>query len=431
MVCGRIRKIKDMMVASTMAIFLFAALAGCRVKLDRGSVEARAREIHSRILTVDTHCDTAFNLLRKGWRIGDRHDPALRASGKIDLPRMAEGGLDAEFFAVFVGQGPRTPAGNAIAREEALVGLEAIHKMGRDYPGLVGLAFSPEDAFRLKKEGRRAAFIGMENGYPVGRDLALLKTYYDLGVRYLTLCHSRDNDICDSSTDRNDPRDSGLSDFGRQVVLECNRLGILVDLSHASDGSFADVINASRAPVIASHSCCRAICDNPRNLGDDMLRALAANGGVIQICFLSNYLRKPRPNPERDQAMKELESKYGNFREMKDEAVREKARQEYESVIQKYPQDKADIKDIVDHIDHAARIIGIDYVGIGTDFDGGGGVIGCDDVSGMIHVTEELIRRGYSEKDIAKIWGGNFMRVFRKAIEVSGGLNAALDGRVK
>jgi len=424
MVRGNVKNIKNTAVAFVTITLSIAVLSSCRVKLDERGVEARAREIHSRVLTVDTHCDTACNLLRKDWSIGARHDPALRASGKIDLPRMAEGGLDAEFFAVFVGQGPRTPEGNAIAREEALVGLEVIHKMGRDYPGLVGLAFSPEDAYRLKKEGRRAAFIGMENGYPVGRDLALLKTYYDQGVRYLTLCHSRDNDICDSSTDRDDLRDGGFSDFGRQVVLECNRLGILIDVSHASDGSFADVIKASRAPVIASHSCCRAICDNPRNLSDDMLRALAANGGVIQICFLSNYVRKPRPNPERDQARKELESKYGNFREMKDEAVREKARQEYESVMQKYSQDKADVKDLVDHIDHVARVIGVDYVGIGTDFDGGGGVIGCDDVSGMFHVTEELVRRGYSEKDIAKIWGGNFMRVFRKAIEVSGRLNA-------
>jgi membrane dipeptidase len=424
MVRGNVKNIKNTAVAFVTIALSIAVLSSCRVKLYERDVEARAREIHRRVLTVDTHCDTAFNLLRKDWSIGDRHDPALRASGKIDLPRMAEGGLDAEFFAVFVGQGPRTPEGNAIAREEALVGLEVIHKMGRDYPGLVGLAFSPEDAYRLKKEGRRAAFIGMENGYPVGRDLALLKTYYDRGVRYLTLCHSQDNDICDSSTDRDDPRDGGLSDFGRQVVLECNRLGILVDVSHASDGSFADVVKAARAPVIASHSCCRALCDNPRNLSDDMLRALAANGGVIQICFLSNYVRKPRPNPERDEAMKELESKYGNFREMKDEAIRAKARQKYEAVMEKYPQDKADVKDLVDHIDHVARVVGVDYVGIGTDFDGGGGVIGCDDVSGMFHVTEELIRRGYSEKDIAKIWSGNFMRVFRTAIEVSGRLSA-------
>jgi len=409
---------------STIALYFLAANAGCRAELDRGSVEARAREIHSRILTVDTHCDTASNLLRKDWRIGDRHDPALRTSGKVDLPRMVEGGLDAEFFAVFVGQGPRTPEGNAIARDRALAGLETIHKMGRDYPGLVGLAVSPEDAYHLKKEGRRAAFIGMENGYPVGRDLGLLKTYYDRGVRYLTLCHSQDNDICDSSTDRTDPQDNGLSDFGRQVVFECNRLGILVDLSHASDRSFVDVIKVSRAPVIASHSCCRAICDSPRNLSDDMLRTLRANGGVVQICFLSSYIKKPRPNPERDQAVKELESKYGHFWEIKDEAVREKAHREYDLINQKYPQDKADIKNLVDHIDHVVKTVGVEYAGIGTDFDGGGGVIGCDDVSGMIHVTEELIRRGYSEKDIAKIWGGNFMRVFRRAIEVSSRLKA-------
>ncbi len=424
---GLIKNIKSIIITSTvstMALYLFGANAGCRVELDRRSVEARAREIHSRILTVDTHCDTTSNLLKKDWRIGDRHDPALRTSGKVDLPRMVEGGLDAEFFAVFVGQGPRTPEGNAMAKDRALAGLETIHTMARDYPGLVGLAVSPEDAYRLKKEGRRAAFIGMENGYPVGRDLALLKTFYDRGVRYLTLCHSQDNDICDSSTDRTDPQDNGLSDFGRQVVLECNRLGILVDLSHASDRSFADVIKISRAPVIASHSCCRAICDSPRNLSDDMLRTLRANGGVVQICFLSSYIKKPRPNPERDQAVKELELKYGNLWEIKDEALREKARQEYESINRKYPQDKADIKNLVDHIDHVVKTIGVDYAGIGTDFDGGGGVIGCDDVSGMIHVTEELIRRGYSEKDIAKIWGGNFMRVFRTAIQVSSRLKA-------
>jgi len=424
MVRRNVKNIKNVTAASVSIMFLIAALSSCRAKFDERGLEARAREIHGRVLTVDTHCDTAFNLLRKDWKIGDRHDPALRESGKIDLPRMVEGGLDAEFFAVFVGQGPRTQEENAKAKEKAFAVLEAIHKMGRDYPGLIGLAFSPEDAYRLKKEGRRAAFIGMENGYPVGRDLSLLKTFYDQGVRYLTLCHSRDNDICDSSTDRLNSQDEGLSEFGRQVVLECNRLGILVDVSHASDRSFADVVKAARAPVMASHSCCRALCDNPRNLSDDMLRALAANGGVIQICFLSNYVKKPRPDLERDRAMKELDSKYGNFREMKDEAVREKTLQEYEAVMQKYPQDKANIRDLVDHIGHVSRVAGVDYVGIGTDFDGGGGVIGCDDISGMIHVTEELIRRGYSEKDIAKIWGGNFMRVFRKAIEVSSRLNA-------
>ena len=399
--------------------------AGCRPALNSRSLESRAREIHGRILTIDTHCDTAFNLLRPDWKIGERHDPARRGSGKIDLPRMAEGGLDAEFFAVFVGQGPRTPEGYAAAKAQALASLDAIHRMEKDYPNLVGIALTPDDAIRLKKAGKRAAFIGMENGYPVGQDLSLVKAYYDSGVRYLTLCHTRDNDICDSSTDSENPKDDGLSEFGRRVVAECNRLGMLVDVSHASDRSFSDILAATRAPVIASHSCARAVCDHPRNLSDDMLRALARNGGVMQLCFLSAYVKKPRPNPARERAIEALRTKYGDFRKIQDEDLLRKVREEYEAIDEKLPEDKAGIKDLVDHIDHVVKTVGIDTIGIGTDFDGGGGVTGCDDVSGMFHVTEELLRRGYPESDIAKIWGGNFLRVFRKAIEISGSRDAS------
>ena len=395
------------------------ATAGCRARTSPTDLAAQARALHRRILTVDTHCDTAFNLPRKDWRIGDRHDPALRSSGKIDLPRMAEGGLDAEFFAAFVAQGPRTPEGNAKAGKEVMATIDAIHKMAVDYPGLVGIALTPDDADSLKKAGRRAAYIGIENGYAVGNDLGLLRDYYERGVRYVTLCHSRDNDICDSSTDRTNPGDDGLSAFGREVVRECNRLGMLVDVSHASDRSFFDVLEVSEAPVIASHSCARAICDNPRNLTDDMLRALAKNGGVMQMCFLSNYVRKPSPNPDREKAFRELEQRREHPGTADDEASRQQAHAEYEAIQAKYPAEKATVKDLVDQIDHVVKIVGIGHVGIGTDFDGGGGVVGCDDVSGMVHVTEELLRRGYSEKDIAAIWSGNFMRVFRKAIEVS------------
>jgi membrane dipeptidase len=393
----------------------------CQVKLDEKNVSAKAREIHSRMLTLDTHCDTASNLLRKGWDIGERHslNPGQRERGRVDLPRMVEGGLDAEFFAVFVGQGERTPEGYAKAKEQGLMVLNAIHKMCEKYPQLVGLATSPEDAYRLKKEGKRIAFIGMENGYPIDKDLSLLKFYYDQGVRYLTLCHTRDNDICDSSTDSEHPEDNGLSDFGRQVVLECNRLGMMVDVSHSSDKSFYNVLKVTKAPVIASHSCCRAVCDSPRNLTDDMLKALAANGGVIQICFLSSYVKKPKPNPDRDKAFKEFEQKYGAWRGIKDEALREKIWEEYEALHDKFPGDRATLKDLVDHIDHVVKVVGVDYVGIGTDFDGGGGVVGCEDASQMYHVTEELLRRGYSEKDIEKVWGGNAMRVFRKVREIA------------
>ncbi|MBM3304664.1 MAG: membrane dipeptidase [Candidatus Aminicenantes bacterium] len=394
-------------------------LAGCRPPAAM-SVEQKALDLHRRMLTVDTHCDTPFNLLRTDWKIGDRHDPADRRGGKIDLPRMKEGGLDAEFFAAFVGQGPRTPEGYARAKDRALQAVEAVRKMTEEYPSMIGLALTPQDARRLKKDGLLSAFIGMENGYPLGLDISLVEFFFDRGARYITLCHSSDNDICDSSTDRRNPDDEGLSEFGRQVVEECNRVGMMVDISHASDKSFYDVLAVTKAPVIASHSSARAVCDNPRNLSDDMLRALARNGGVVQICFLSAYVKTPVPNPERDAAMKELEAKYGPLRAIQDEGLRAQAMAEREAVNQKFPPDRATVADVVDHIDHVKKVIGVDYAGIGTDFDGGGGVVGCDDVSGMIRVTEELIRRGYTDREIEKIWGGNFIRVFQKVLDLAG-----------
>jgi membrane dipeptidase len=402
-----------------LVLAVLGIVVGCLPAAVENDIAVRARAIHERILTVDTHCDSAFNLLRPDWKIGERHEPGLPGSGQIDLPRMAEGGLDAEFFAVFVGQGPRTAEGNAAAKAKAMTSLEAVLRMERDYPGLVGIALTPEDAIRLKKSGRRAAFVGMENGYPIGTDLSLVEAFYKLGVRCITLCHSRDNDICDSSTDGANPRDDGLSEFGRRVVAECNRLGVLVDVSHASDRSFSDILGASRAPVIASHSCARALCDNPRNLSDDMLRALAAKGGVMQLCFLSAYVRKPKPNPARDSALKALEARYGKYEAIKDEAVLARLRKDYEEIDGKYPEAKATVAELVDHIDHVIKVAGIEHIGIGTDFDGGGGVDGCDDVSQMIRVTEELLRRGYSEPDIGRIWGGNFLRVFGQAIETA------------
>jgi membrane dipeptidase len=263
----------------------------------------------------------------------------------------------------------------------------------------------------------------MENGYPIGKDLDSVEYFYNRGVRYITLCHSGDNDICDSSFERRNPEDNGLTTFGEQVVAECNRLGIMVDVSHVSDKSFFDVLKVTAAPVIASHSSARAICDHPRNLTDDMLEALAANKGVIQICFVSSFVKTPEPNPERDAAMAQLEEKYGSRRNINDEETRKKWREEYMAVREKYPEERATVGDIVDHIDHVVKMIGVDYVGIGTDFDGGGGVDGCDDVSDMPRITEELVRRGYSDEDIRKIWGGNLMRVFREVENIAKGRN--------
>ena len=417
-------------LAFSLALVLVLVLTGAaacgptNVALDDKSLEARAWAVHAKVLTVDTHCDTAMMMTRSTWDVGERHEPGKPGSGLIDLPRMKEGGLDALFFGCFVGQGPLTPDGYAKAKERALGMLDAVDKMCQKHPDLVGPARTPADAYRLKAEGKRAAFIGMENGYPVGKDLALLDLYAKRGIRYLTLVHSSDNDICDSSTDRQRKpgQERGLTDFGREVVAACNRLGVMVDVSHMSDKSFYDVLKSSKAPMFASHSCCRALCDNPRNMTDDMIRALAKSGGVLQMCFLSAYLKAPVANPDREKALKELEAKYGPRRAVTgiaDAELRAKAQQEYQAVAQKYPDERAGVKDVVDHLDHIIKIVGDDYAGIGTDFDGGGGVTDCSDVSQMFHVTMEMLRRGYSEKTIRKIWGGNVMRVLQKTIDLS------------
>jgi membrane dipeptidase len=402
-------------------VFLFfpSACSKKSVNLSQKGLEEQAKEIHRKIVSVDTHCDTAMMLLRGNWNPAERHNPDLPDSGKIDLPRMREGGLDAEFFAAFVAQGPRTDQSYAQVKKRAEELIQAVKNMVEANKTMIGLAFTPEDAYKLKRQGRLTAFLGIENGYAIGKDLSLIKYFYELGVRYITLCHTADNDICDSSTDRTEPDDRGLSDFGKQVVLECNRLGMIVDVSHASDKTFYDVLALSKAPIIASHSSARAICDNPRNLTDEQIKALARKGGVIQICFLSSYLKTPKANPERDKAMAEFRAKYGNWRNIQDEAQRQKIMEEVQEINRKYPADLATVNDLVDHIDHVVKLVGIDYVGIGTDFDGGGGVLGCNDVSQMIKVTAELLGRGYSGKDLEKIWGKNFFRVFHQVMAVS------------
>ena len=372
----------------------------------------KVEKIHDQVLTVDTHCDTPMRLLRSDFDMGKRNDPH-EGGGKVDFIRMKEGGMDAIFFAVFISQGERTPEGNKRAREMALTTFDAILNTVNKHSSLAGIALNADDAYEIKKSGKRAVYIGVENGYPVGNDLANIKEFYDLGARYITLCHTRNNDICDSSTDRNGPEHNGLSDFGRKVVAEMNKLGMIVDVSHISDKAFYDVLEVSEAPVIASHSCARAICDRPRNLTDDMLKKLAENGGVIQVCFVSSFIKPSDPYPERDSAMQALQEKYGSFNDLTDEEV-EQARKERTAVNKKFPRKLAAISEMIDHIDHIVDVAGIDYVGIGTDFDGGGALKDCYDVSQIKNITSELIQRGYTTKEIEKIWGGNFMRVFRE-----------------
>jgi membrane dipeptidase len=366
-----------------------------------------AEKIHQKTLSVDTHCDTPMDMVSLNYDLGERH-----SEGCVDFPRMIEGGLDAEFFAVFTGQGPRNDSAYNEVYSYALKTLESIHKNVEKNSSLAEIALSPEDAYRLKKAGKIAAFIGIENGYPIGKDIRRVKELYEQGARYITLAHTRNNDICDSSTDSKGPEYNGLSPFGREVVKEMNRLGMMIDVSHISDKAFSDVLETSTAPVIASHSSCRALCESPRNLTDDMLLALKENGGVIQICILSEYIKTPDPNPELDAKLKDLRERYGDYDTLPEDK-KKLVREEYRAIQDKYEK-LATVKDVVDHIDHVVQVIGVDYAGIGTDFDGGGGVEGCKTVAEMKNITIELLQRGYSKADIAKIWGGNIMRVFKE-----------------
>ncbi len=381
-------------------------LAGC--KTGEEQLVKKADKIHASILTVDTHCDTPMNFSDPSFDMGVRH-----TEGCVDFPRMVEGGLHAEFFAVFTGQGPRDKSSFDTVYEEALKILNAIHKNVEKNSSMAEIAYTADDAYRIKRAGKIAAFIGIENGYPIGKDISRIGKLYNEGARYITLAHTKNNDICDSSTDQNGPENNGLSSFGEDVVKEMNRLGMMVDVSHISDKAFYDVLKVTKTPVIASHSSCRALCGSPRNLTDDMLLALKENGGVIQICILSSYLKTPEPNPELTAKLNELQEKYGDYNSLTDE-LKKQMRSEYREIQKRYEK-LATVKDAVDHIDHVVQMIGVDYVGIGTDFDGGGGIDGCRTVDEIKNITIELLRRGYSKAEITKIWGANAMRVMRKA----------------
>jgi membrane dipeptidase len=377
-------------------------------------IEKKAARIHAAAYTVDSHTDTPLRLNRDGFDFGVRNDPRETRS-KIDLPRMKEGGMDGIWFAVFVGQGERTPEGNEKARNQVLEITDVIYKTVDLYSDDLEVATTADDLARIAKKGKHAIYLGMENGYPIGNNPDLLNTYYDKGIRYVTLVHSNNNDICDSSTDTLEH--NGLTPLGAEVVGRMNDLGMLIDVSHASDKSFYDVIEKSRAPIIASHSCARAMCDNPRNLSDEMLLKLKENGGVIQMCILSAYVKTPSPNPQRDSARAAVREKHGNYYEL-DEAAKEAFIADWYAIERDFPREMATVSDAVDHIDHMVELIGIDHVGIGTDFDGGGGLEDCFDVSQMGNITLELVRRGYKAGEIRKIWGGNLTRVF-KEVEAS------------
>lgn len=377
----------------------------------------KALEIHKRVLTLDTHADTPLRMIEPGFDMAERHDPEETGS-KVDYPRMKEGGLDAIFFAAFVAQDIRDDDGNSRAKALCLQMIDSIIASTERNSSEVGLALNPDDAYALEKEGKRAIYIGIENGYPIGNDLASVEEYFNKGVRYITLVHSLNNDLADSATDPEGMEHDGISDFGAEVVSEMNRLGIMVDVSHGNDSVFYDAIALSKAPIIASHSNARAITNHQRNMTDEMLRLMAEKGGVVQLTMLADYLREAPPNVALDSALAALRAGMKPADEMTQEESAE-YRKSIQELNEKYPPPPATVKHVADHIDHIVKVAGIDHVGIGCDFDGGGGIEGVFDASEVMNITIELVRRGYTEEEIEKIWGGNLIRVFREVQDVS------------
>ncbi len=374
---------------------------------------ARARAVHDRAFTIDTHLDTPGSLRRPGWDIGQRHDVATDYT-QCDFPRMREGGLDAGVFAVYLAQGPRTPEGFAKARDDALKIFLTVREAVASHPNDCALALTAADGPRIAVTGKRAIYLSIENGYPIGRDLSLVRTYYSMGARIIGITHFTNNDLGDSATDPKGPEWGGLSPLGKEVVHECNRLGAIVDGSHASDAVLTQLIETSATPVILSHSGVRAIGDHPRNISDDLLRALAKSGGVIQMNTLSAYLVPTPPNPERNAALQKLMSR---FNALGDPTPAQQAQfvVDRKKVEEKYPVIRATFDDFLRHLFHAIEVAGADHVGIGADMDGGGGAIGLEDVSAYPKITYALLKKGYSESDIDKIWGGNFLRLLATA----------------
>jgi membrane dipeptidase len=401
-------------------LLLLTLTVACSRQLSEEQIQQVAPRIHDEAWIVDTHDDAPEVHVRDtNWLASERHELGPRGSGLWDIPRMIEGGQDALFLIVYVGQGALTPEGYENAYQRAVPQFDWIRRMADSSP-LAEVALSSADAVRLHEVGRRAFFIGVENGYPIGLDLGKVKEFYDRGMRYMTLSHQGDNQICASANPRGPSReDFGLTDFGRQVVAELNRLGVIVDVSHISDQSFFDVVATSKAPVVATHSGCRAVCDNARDMTDEMLLALKKNGGVIQLIALGSYLRGTPANPERDAAMQALTEEFGDRRQIPPDRM-QAYRDRMNEIREKYPIPPVTIEDFMKHLDHAVALIGIDHVGFGSDFDGGGGVEGLADVTMLPNVTVEMLRRGYSERDIKKFWGGNFLRVLKEVERVAG-----------
>jgi membrane dipeptidase len=370
--------------------------------------QTQAARVHERAIVVDTHADTTQRLVfDPKFNIGERH-----SDGNIDIPRMKEGGLDALFFSIWVPSDVTGPP----AVKRAFDQIDAVREAVRTHPNDLMLATTAADVRRAANEHKIAALMGVEGGHMIDDDMRLLRDYAALGVRYMTLTHFKNNNWADSSTDK--PAHNGLTPFGKDVVREMNRLGVMVDISHVADKTFYDALAVTTVPVIASHSSCRAIANHPRNMTDDMLRALAKNGGVVMInyhaAFLSEEFRvaSEKKNGTVVASMDAMSKKCGGNEAC---TTMESERADHEAMA-KGELPKVSWEKIIEHIDHAVKIAGADHVGLGSDFDGATMPIGLEDASKLPKITDALLKKGYSEQDVEKILGGNILRVM-EAVE--------------
>lgn len=398
---------------------------------DDADLIALARGIHERVITLDTHTDINPNNFVAG-----QANYVTGLDTQVDIPKMEEGGLDAVFFSIYQGQQQEfTPEGYQGAFDIAMAKVEAIRRLTSELaPDRVGLAVTADEVRRIAASGRLVALMGMENGYALGEDMSNVKLFADLGVRYLSLAHNGNNQLSDSNNGQPDgARHGGLSDLGRQAVFKANRWGVMIDISHPSKQANLQTIELSRAPVIASHSSVRALADHPRNLDDEELLALRDNGGVAQITAFPAYLKIAEPSPERVQALADLRAEFGlpasgNVNQAL-QALLEERRAAYDASLadinERLPAPPpANVSDFIDHVDYAVSLIGVDHVGLSSDFDGGGGIEGWNSASETFNVTLELVRRGYTEEEISKIWSGNLLRVMEGVQRVAAEIQA-------
>lgn len=384
-------------------------------------VTKKEYQLHEKLLTLDSHLDTPASLDLPGWSIGEEHD-VLHDYTQVDLPRMKKGGLDGGFWAIYTAQGPLTIEGFRKARDFAILRGLSIRNMVAADPANFALALTAKDAAPIAASGRRVVYLSMENAYPLGEDVSLLDAFYAMGVRVVGFAHFAHNQFADSSTDPSKaPRYGGLSPLGKELLRNMNRLGIVPDASHSSDQVLDDLLALSTTPVLLTHSGCKAVYDHPRNIDDAHLKALAAKGGVIQMNAYSAYLKASKPNPDRQKALGAL---YAQLREGARMSADARAallakRQEIDRL---YPEtDRATFDDFMAHMLHALKVVGPDHVGVGADWDGGGGVVGMEDVLDLPRITAALLKAGYSEADVQKIWSGNVLRVLAAAEAGKGG----------